>query len=244
MPDSNIYETEEMNCILGDTIRPGGIEITDECVKFCKFSEGDSVLDIGCGKGITVEYLEKEYHLRSYGIDPSKVLLKQGKSRNPKINICEGTGENIPFLDNCIDGIFAECTLSLMNDLPKVLNEINRVLKINGWFIITDVYAKNPEYLNLLNEFNFKTCLRGLHDIEKLKRNLASNGFNIILFKDYSDILRELFVKIVFKYGSMDMFWRKTTSCSIDCRKFQQVLSKCKVGYFLMVGKKEMHVYE
>lgn len=238
MSTSNVYESKHMSCVLGDTLRPGGLELTDKGVDFCKFEKDSRILDVGCGRGNTVEYLKERYSFDSYGIDPSKVLLEEGKIRNPELNIFEGIGEKIPFDDDYMDGIFAECTLSLMEDLPAALNETHRVLKNNGYFVITDVYAKNPEYLELLNKFSFNSCLRGLHDIEKLKSALESIGFKVMLLEDYTHLLRELMVKIIFKYGSMNVFWSKATSCSTNCSEFQKVLSECKVGYFLLIAKR------
>lgn len=238
MSSSNVYESRHMSCVLGDTLRTGGLELTDKGVDFCKFPKGSAILDIGCGRGTTVGYLKEKYSFDSYGIDPSKVLLEEGKAKNPELNIFEGRGEKIPFGDECMDGIFAECTLSLMEDLQTALSEAKRVLKDNGYFIISDVYAKNPEHLSLLNKFSFNSCLRGLHDVEKLKSALVSYGFKVILFEDYTHLLRELMVKIIFKYGSMNIFWSKATSCSTNCFEFQKVLSECKVGYFLLIAKR------
>lgn len=244
MNSNNLYESREMHCILGDTLRPGGFKLTDEAVNFCELSKGNEVLDIGCGMGSTVEYLENMYFLKSFGIDPSKILITNGKNKNPNLRVQEGRGENIPFEDKCMDAVFAECTLSLMEDLEKTIEESFRVLKNKGSFVITDVYARNPEYIHLMDKFDFNSCMRGLHDIEKLKIQLKNNGFKIVLFKDYTDLLKELTVKIIFKYGSMNIFWSKAASCSKDCFEFQKVLSRCKVGYFLMIAKKEDNIYE
>lgn len=238
MATTNVYESEHMSCALGETLRPGGFELTDISTEFCKFLPKDTVLDIGCGRGNTVEYLEKKYLLNSFGIDPSKVLLRDGKNLNPKLKIKEGRGESIPFKDESMDGVFAECTLSLMDDLEKTIKESIRVLKKNGWFVITDVYARNPEFLDLMEEFSFKSCMRGLHDVDKLKAKLKDCGFEIVLFTDYTNLLKDLMVSIVFKYGSMNIFWSKATSCSTNCLQFQQVLAKCKVGYFLLIAKR------
>lgn len=238
MAATNVYESKHMSCVLGETLRPGGFKLTDTSVEFCKFLKLDSVLDIGCGRGNTVEYLDKKYSLNSFGIDPSKVLLQEGKNKNSELKIKEGRGECIPFNNESMDGIFAECTLSLMEDLEKTIQETARVLKKKGWFVITDVYARNPQYLNLMQEFSFNSCMRGLHDIEKLKIKLQNCGFEIMLFEDYTNLLKELMVKIVFTYGSMNIFWSKATSCSTNCSQFQQVLSKCKVGYFLLIAKR------
>lgn len=234
----NAYESEHMTCVLGDTLRPGGFELTDKAVNYCSFSNGDSVLDIGCGRGATVEHLEECFSLKAFGVDPSKLLLSEGKNRNSDLNIISGTGEDIPFENESMEGVFAECTLSLMNDLDAAIGEAHRVLKRSGWFVITDVYAREPEHIKLLQEFSFNSCMRGLHDVEILKGKLKAQGLEVMLFEDYTDLLRQLMVKIIFEYGSMNIFWSKAASCSSNCEQFQKVLSKCKVGYFLMIARK------
>ena len=239
MGSNNAYESKHMSCVLGETLRPGGFELTDKAVKVCGFPEGSRILDIGCGRGSTAEHLEKEFLFEAYGIDPSRILLRQGKDKNPELRITEGRGEDIPFENEFMDGVFAECTLSLMEDLDNTIKEAFLVLRGNGYFVMTDVYAKNPEYISLLNDFNFNSCMRGLHDIEKLKSRLESSGFKIILFEDCSDLLKKLMVQIIFTYGSMNIFWSKAASCSGGCMHFQEVLAKCRVGYFLMIAKKE-----
>lgn len=239
MKEINLYESKHMSCMLGGTLRPGGFALTDKGLEYCGFKNNNKVLDIGCGRGDSVNYLNEKYKLDSYGIDPSALLLNEGKEKYPGIKIFEGRGEDLPFDDDIMDGVFAECTMSLMDDLQKVMKEAFRVLKKDGWFIITDVYAKNPQYLSLLNNFSFKSCLRGLHDVEKLKENLINNGFTIKYYQDYSDMLKQLMVKIIFEYGSMNIFWSKASSCSTNSCKFQEILSKCKVGYFLLIAKKE-----
>ena len=69
------------------------------------------------------------------------------------------------------NGVFAECTLSLMDDLNLVIEEVSRVLKKDGWFVITDVYAKNPQFTDKLNALSVNSCMRGLHNLELLKKH-------------------------------------------------------------------------
>lgn len=238
MVSCNAYESKAMRETLGTTLRPGGFLLTDEAVKFCKFKRGDKLLDIGCGMGATVEYLWNRYGLETVGIDPSRKLIEIGKKRNKTLNIIEGRGEDINFSRESINGVFAECTLSLMESRNKVISEAYRVLKKEGWFIVTDVYAKNPQFIHELEDFHFNSCMRGLHDLEKLKEEFIEQGFKIAICRDCSDLLKQLMVKIIFTYGSMNIFWSNSTECSINSSRFQEILQKCKVGYFIMIGRK------
>ncbi|MEY8001082.1 DVU_1556 family methyltransferase [Clostridium sp. Mt-5] len=234
----NAYESEYMRNVMGETLRPGGFQLTDKAMEFCKFSQEDTLLDLGSGMGSTVNYVSEKYGIKAVGVDPSKKLIKMGKDKYKSIDLVYGTGEKIPFKDNKFKGVFAECTLSLMNDLNCVLKEVSRVLKKDGWFVINDVYAKKSEFLKELNGFPINSCMRGLHDLKSLKKSLMDNGFKILHIEDCSDMLKSLMVKIIFSHGSMSVFWNKTTRCSIDGCEFENVLRKCKPGYFILMAKR------
>jgi len=156
----NIYENNLLREITGDTLRPGGYLLTDLAVKNCRFLAGDKILDVGCGYGTTVKRLRSLYQLEAYGIDPSKKLLTSGLEAYPDLPLAQGTGEDIPFEDCSMDGIFAECSLSLMTDIEGALQEMHRVLKPSGQLIIHDVYARNNEGVPDLQKLNLGSCLR------------------------------------------------------------------------------------
>ena len=235
---SNLYENEVLRESLGETLRPGGFELTNQAIKLTSLKKGDLVLDIGSGMGDTVNYLIENYSLKAVGLDPSDILISESKKKYPNISVLKGVGEKLPVEDKSLDGIFAECTLSLMDDLDKVLEECSRTLKKGGYFVITDVYGRRPEHLYELNEIKFKSCLRGMLNIENLVSKLKSKGFNILVEQDRTDCLRQLTVKLIFKFGSMSIFWSKISGCGDNMEEFKDILSRCKVGYFLIVCKK------
>ncbi len=234
----NAYESEHMRNITGATLRPGGFTLTDKAVEFCKFSSEDSIMDLGCGMGATLNHLYEKYNIKAVGIDPSEKLIDIGKKNYEHLNFVRGRGEEIPFENEKFHGIFAECTLSLMENLHGVISEVFRVLKIGGWFIATDVYAKRPEFIDELQGISVNSCMRSLHNLELLRENIEKAGFEIMLLEDCSDMLKALMVKTIFSYGSMSVFWNKAAQCSIDGNKFQSLLKNCKPGYFIMIARK------
>ncbi|MBV7274045.1 class I SAM-dependent methyltransferase [Clostridium sp. PL3] len=234
----NAYESKHMRDVTGITLRPGKFILTDKAVEFCKFSSEDFIMDLGSGMGATVNHLYEKHGINTVGVDPSQKLIDIGSNKYKNINLVKGRGEEIPFPGESFSGVFAECTMSLMDDVNLVIEEVFRVLKKDGWFIITDVYAKNPEFTDKLNEFTANSCMRGLHNLELLQESLIKSGFKIMLLEDCSDMLKNLMVKIIFTYGSMSVFWNKTTGCSVNGEEFHEILRMCKPGYFIMIAKK------
>lgn len=236
----NAYESSCMSNVLGQTLRPGEFKLTEKAIELCNITEQDKILDLGCGMGATVSYLYNKYNIKAIGVDPSEKLLNIAKENCKFADFVKGSGEALPFGDESFDCVIAECTLSLMKDLNATIQEVNRVLKKNGWFVVTDVYSKNPSAIQELESYSIHSCMRGLHDLDLLQEKIENVGFKIVYLGDYSDLLKELLVKIVFSYGSMDLFWSEATNndtCVLESG-FQEKLKLCKPGYFILIGKK------
>ncbi|MBP1761124.1 MAG: methyltransferase type 11, partial [Firmicutes bacterium] len=185
MENHNAYESSCVQEVMGDTLRPGGFKLTDTGVQYCRLSSGDTVLDLGCGRGATVNYLYQKYRIAAVGIDPSEKLIEEAKASYPFASFLLGKGEQLPFIEECFDAVFAECTLSLMDRLDSVIQQVYGVLKEKGWFFITDVYAKNPEASIQLGSYSINSCMRGLHDLDALCKKLEQAGFFIVHWEDY-----------------------------------------------------------
>ena len=235
----NAYESTDMAEVTGETLRPGGFRLTEKAAQLCGLSSGDTVLDLGCGRGATVNYLYKTRSIRPIGIDPSKKLIGDAREHYRFADFVMGRGEKLPFQSESFTCVFAECTLSLMEDMNSALKETFRVLKDGGRLVVTDVYAKNPQEVEELRPFAMNSCLRGLHDLTKLEETLRETGFVVFYREDCSDLLKELMVQTVFTFGSMAAFWNVTSGDCVDGCRYQEALKKCKPGYFLMIAEKE-----
>jgi ubiquinone/menaquinone biosynthesis C-methylase UbiE len=233
------YESTVMHEATGETLRPGGFKLTQKAVEFCALRADSKVLDVGCGRGATIGYLYRHHSIAATGVDPSQKLLLQAKAKHPYATFLKGSGEALVFDEERFDCVFAECTLSLMNDLSKALQEVHRVLGKQGWFVISDVYAKNPSEIVHMEQMSIHSCMRGIHCLESLKERLEALGFTIMLLEDCSDLLKALMVRIIFEHGSMERFWRKASQAGeTQTCCFSQMLKKCKPGYFILIAKK------
>ena len=238
MGTCNAFESDSMQSVLGETLRPGGFKLTEIALQYCGISALDAVLDLGCGRGASVNYLHEKHGISAVGLDPSEKLLGEARSSYPEAELVLGRGEELPFEDESFDCVFAECTLSLMDSPDEVLRQTYRVLKHQGWFVINDVYAKNPQALSELQGCAINSCMRGMHELPKLEDKLRKAGFSVALTEDYSELLKELVVKIGFSFGSMSEFWSLSSGSCLDGSDFYSKLKQCKPGYFLLIARK------
>jgi ubiquinone/menaquinone biosynthesis C-methylase UbiE len=146
----------------------------------------DSILDLGCGKGILLEKL-KTYGSKLYGADISAEMIRYAQERvgeDAELKVTDS--ENLPWDDNSIDVIV--CTLSFHHypNPAKTLNEIKRVLKNNGYFIVGELMMPAlfgiPYNYFLKSRFNKSGDVRFYSKSEWVKM-LGTAGFDNIVIE-------------------------------------------------------------
>jgi arsenite methyltransferase len=233
-----VYEQIAATHAATEGIRPGGIELTKRALARCRLPRGSRVLDVGCGTGVTLAYLTDVHGFLAAGIDASSLLLQLGRAGNPSLQLVRACGEHLPFPDECADGLLAECSLSVMSDPDRALDEFRRVLRTGGKLIVSDVYARNSDSADRLLRLPRTCCVRGAVARERLLETIIDHGFSIDLWEDHSELLTRFAVQLIFAYGSMDLFWFRTASDSEDPGEIQRAISEAKPGYFLLVAQK------
>ncbi|MCG8402717.1 MAG: class I SAM-dependent methyltransferase [Firmicutes bacterium] len=233
-----VYESKQIREVTGDMIRPGGFAITDRALSFCSFAAGAKVLDVGCGAGATVEHLITEHNLHAIGVDPSPALLQEGRRKRPDLPLLAASGENLPFGTGEMDGVLAECVLTVMKNPDKALAECYRVLKNGGWLVVTDIYARNPDGVQNLRRLPLAGCLTGAMSIRELTAKINAKGFAVVLWEDHSKLLGELAARLIFAHGSMSMFWNSVAGGSATCEQMRHAVQKSRPGYVLVLARK------
>jgi arsenite methyltransferase len=225
----NLYENELFTEITGPSIRPGGFKITKEGIDACNFHNGARILDIGCGRGASAEFIEREYGFSCAGIDISEALISEGLKRNKALLLTQGDAHELPFADGSMDGVIMECSFSLMEDGKKVLGEARRVLKDGGRLVISDLYVREDS--KAAGAETGEGCPLTALGLGEFNALLNEYGFAVALFKDYTRELKALMVEIILKHGSMRSFWEQA-DCRVPCGA-----TNIKLGYFLSVAR-------
>lgn len=103
------------------------------------------VLDVGTGTGLlAIEFAKSIPGVEVTGLDLSDVVLELArenfqKSKPPlKVSFEKGDAEDIPLEDDTFDLVVSSNTLHLIKNPMRMFDEIHRVLKPEGRFIISD----------------------------------------------------------------------------------------------------------
>ena len=121
-------------------------------INIVKESHPKSVLDIATGTGDLAIQLTQTDATKIIGLDISSGMLEVGNTKikkkglQDKIELILGDSEYMPFEDNTFDAITVAFGVRNFETLEKGLNEILRVLKPNGVFVIleTSIPTKTP----------------------------------------------------------------------------------------------------
>jgi 2-polyprenyl-6-hydroxyphenyl methylase / 3-demethylubiquinone-9 3-methyltransferase len=121
--------------------------------------ECKAALEVGCGGGILCEEIAR-IGFSTVGVDPSQQSIitagKHATAGRLKINYIIGKGESLPFPDSSFDVVFCCDVLEHVQDLPKVISEISRVLKSGGVFLydtFNRTFLSNLVAIKILQEW-------------------------------------------------------------------------------------------
>lgn len=110
------------------------------------------VLDVGCGAGRMIKFL-KNAGAEVTGVDISEEMLKIVRKKFPDVEAVKASAEKLPFGKNDenddwqFDIVIATFVVVHLETLNKAFEEIYRVLKNDGIFILTNVNQRKPPKL-------------------------------------------------------------------------------------------------
>ena len=161
--------------------------IDNYLIKLIEKKNGNlKLLDYCCGTGIrTVTAIKNGYEC--YGVDISEKSIelakKQLESLNPNFskNYFVDNAEKLSFQDNFFDVVISYGSFSYLN-FDVAINEVKRVLKSNGIFIILDT-TNNNFFINVKRYIKYKKNIVSQYHLENLFDNkkidkLEKNYFN------------------------------------------------------------------
>ena len=128
---------------------------------------GKSVLDLGSGTGAAYEQL---LNFETTAIDPDIKMLELNAFDNKVL----GSAENLPFEDNIFDNVFCSFVWRNVSNTNNAMNEVYRVLRPGGKFILLDMTRPKNSFLRMLHKIG---TFKVLHLIGLITFNLKEYRF-------------------------------------------------------------------
>lgn len=114
------------------------------------FKPGERILDVGVGTGLSLPLYPRDCHVT--GIDLSASMLKQAQKKVEKlglenVSLHEMDACNLKFDDDTFDYVVATHIISVVPEPVKVVNEMKRVTKPGGKFVIVNHFVSDKPWM-------------------------------------------------------------------------------------------------
>ncbi|SPH18233.1 Demethylrebeccamycin-D-glucose O-methyltransferase [Defluviimonas aquaemixtae] len=167
--------------------------LVDWMLEAVQIGRTDSVLDVGCGGGMTLKTLHSLARDGFVaGVDYSPAMVKQARQRNRRaiendgMAVLLGDVEALPFGDASFDVVCGVETFYFWPDPGAGLREIFRVLKPRGTVaLVMDISKKSPDSPvpeDLAQRMGFH-----VYSGEEMKELLTDAGFGDVTIKSRPD---------------------------------------------------------
>jgi ubiquinone/menaquinone biosynthesis C-methylase UbiE len=157
-------------------------------LNYAKAAEGEVCVDLGSGRGTDVLRMAETVGKNGfvYGIDISEGMIRKAVSTAEKLGVTnvkfmQNPLEKLKLKDNNADLIISNCTINHSDEKQAVWNEIYRILKKGGRFVVSDIYSLKP----VPEEFRtdpvaISECWAGSVTREKYLDHLKNAGFSSV----------------------------------------------------------------
>gem|GEM_PF-7053360 len=133
------YRRGELRAVTGETLRPGGTDLTERAFNLAGLTPGARLLDLGCGPGASLTLARERFCAKPVGLDFSAAMLAEAKARRPGLRLVRADALALPFRAASFEVVLCECVLSLLPDPAPVLADIARCLAPGGRLVWADL---------------------------------------------------------------------------------------------------------
>lgn len=149
-----------------------------------KISRDQKILEVGCGRGVTLDRISSQFKCKTYGIDIAEEAIRDAKKESLfDHNLSVGSADKIPFTDNYFDVVVSFDVLEHVKNQERVISEIVRVTKKGGKILIYTINrSQTLTWNHLISKFGIDIYKRSDHDFKlfidagKLKNNFEKLG--------------------------------------------------------------------
>lgn len=129
---------------------PGGEALYRQIAVLTGMTEGTEVLDVGCGKAVTLEYFVREYGVHGSGIEADSRLVGEAVDRlrdrdlGGRVQVQQAPADALPYRDEIFDVTVGEVGMTTGVDPAEAVRELVRVTRPGGAVVLVQLVWLAP----------------------------------------------------------------------------------------------------
>ena len=158
--------------------------LADQRAALVALADGD-VLEVGAGTGANLRYYRSDL-LSLTLIEPEPAMLKRlqraTRRDRPLARVLRAPAEDLPYDDDSFDSVVCTLVLCSVDDQPRALREMHRVLRPGGRLLFVEhVRSDQPGRARLQDRINWfnRIVAAGCNCNRRTADSIAAAGFSI-----------------------------------------------------------------
>ena len=191
------YDSDAVKLLLGDSLHPGGLALTERLGRMLNLGPQSRVLDVAAGRGTSAITLATRFECEVIGLDYSRPNIEAAKrdadarDLSKTVTFCCGDAERLPFADGAFDAIVCECALCTFPNKPSAAAEFARVLRPGGRVGLSDLTRQGSLPSELESLAAWIACIADARPLAEYAALLAAAGLEMLATEEHDGALAD-----------------------------------------------------
>ncbi|MHA1157742.1 MAG: class I SAM-dependent methyltransferase [Alphaproteobacteria bacterium] len=253
---AQLYEHEGARLLIGDSLHPGGLELTARLGVALGLNERSHVLDVASGGGASALLLAQRFGCRVTGIDYGARIVERANDTAAHHGVADrvafehADAEHLPFADETFDAVLCECAFCLFPDKVRAAAEFARVLKPGGRLALSDLTRNGALPESLTGLMSWVACIADARPVDDYTDHLARAGLDVDDIAPQDDALLTLVKDVQFKLlgadvlvglGKLDMSKEDVATARNFVREAHAAITRGDLGYVAIIASRGDH---
>jgi arsenite methyltransferase len=190
-----VYDSDAVKLLLGNSLHPGGTELTERLGRMLNIEPRTRVLDVAAGRGTSALMLATRFGCEVIGLDYSQRNVEaanrdaSARGLSKTVTFYCGDAERLPFADGSFDAIVCECALCTFPNKQSAVAEFARALRVGGRIGLSDLTRHGSLPPELESLVAWIACIADAQPLVEYAALLAAAGLKTMATEEHNDAL-------------------------------------------------------
>jgi ubiquinone/menaquinone biosynthesis C-methylase UbiE len=196
---ADLYASDWARLLLGDSLHPGGLALTERLGVLLGLDAQTRVLDLAAGRGTSALHLARMFGCQVTGVDygARNVALACDAAREQgladQVQFMQADAEQLSAIaDESFDAVVCECAYCTFPNKHAAATEIGRVLAPGGRFGLSDLKRNGDLPPELEGVVAWIACVADAQPVASYVADLEAVGLRVSYIEAHDEALTEL----------------------------------------------------